>query len=112
MKTRPPVSSGDLVHRIVIESANDTDDGAGGVTRVWTHVANVSAAIRPRTTTEAGSDDRRTGRATHDVWIRYRDGVTPEMRIRFGMRIFDVLGVVTLDERREWMKCTVEERDL
>jgi SPP1 family predicted phage head-tail adaptor len=107
-----PVSSGDLVHRIVIESPVRSDDGAGGGEIVWEPLAEVSAAIWPRSVSQTNGQDRITGRATHDIWLRHRGDVAPEMRIRFGTRLFEILGVIDIETRGRWIKCPVEERDL
>ncbi|AGK58095.1 phage head-tail adaptor [Hyphomicrobium denitrificans 1NES1] len=109
---KAPVKAGDLRHRIVIERAQRTSDGAGGSTTEWETVAEVWAAIWSRSADENFTLDRTAGTATHDVWIRYRADVQPDMRIRFGVRIFDILGAIDVEDRGAWLKCPVEERDL
>lgn len=109
---RAPVTIGDLRHRVQIESATRTSDGGGGATIAWTLVADVAAAIWPRTSDETFESDRNAGRATHDIWIRYRSDVKPEMRMRFGTRVFDVRGVIDVEDRSRWLKCPCVERDL
>jgi hypothetical protein len=32
--------------------------------------------------------------------------------MRFGSRVFDVLGVIDVEDRGVWLKCPVEEREL
>ncbi len=107
-----PVSIGDLRHRVRIEDSQRVPDGAGGASLTWSPVAEVFAAIWPRTGSEQMSLDRVAGKASHDIWIRYRPGVRPQMRIVSGARVFDILGVLDIGERRRWLKCIVEERDL
>lgn len=109
---KAPVKAGDLRHRVVIEHADRTSDGAGGSTLYWQTVAEVWAAIWSRTVGEDFVLDRTAGTATHDIWIRYRADVKPDMRIRFGARIFDILGAIDVEDRGAWLKCPVEERDL
>ncbi len=109
---KAPVKAGDLRHRVTIESAARTSDDAGGSTTEWQTVAEVWAAIWPRTVAEAFVLDRIAGTASHDIWIRYRSDVTPDMRIRFGDRIFDILGAIDVEDRGAWLKCPSEERDL
>lgn len=109
---KAPVKAGDLRHRIVIERPERTSDGAGGSITEWIAVAEVWAAIWSRSADENFTLDRVAGTATHDVWIRYRGDVRPEMRIRFGVRIFDILGAIDIEDRGAWLKCPVEERDL
>lgn len=109
---RAPVSTGTLRHRVDIEAPVRAGDGGGGSIVTWTHVAQVWAAIVPRGGGETVSADRVAGSATHDVWMRYRAGVTPEMRLRWGVREFDIRSVTGVDERRRWLRLLVEERDL
>lgn len=107
-----PITIGDLRHRVVIERAVRTDDGAGGATLSWETVAELYAAIWTRGSDESFALDRVAGRATHDVWMRHRADVTPAMRIRFGARVFDIRGAIDPDDRARWLRCPVEERDL
>ena len=107
-----PVSASDLRHRIAIEQEVRTPDGGGGADVSWQLFAEVWAAIWPRTASEQLESDRVAGTATHDIWIRYRPGVTPQMRIKFGNRTFDIRGVLDMDGKRRWLKCVSQERDL
>lgn len=109
---KAPVTIGDLRHRVQIETAARTSDGAGGATIAWTLVAEVWAAIWPRTSDETLDLGRVAGKATHDIWIRYRSDVKPEMRITFGARVFDIRGVINIEDRARWLKCPSVERDL
>lgn len=106
------IEIGDLRHRITIERPMRTPDGGGGFVISWAHVADVWAAVWPRSSIESVALDRVAGRATHNVWIRHRFGIVPEMRIRMGTRTFDIRGVLDIDERGRWLKCIVEEGDL
>ena len=87
-------------------------DGGSGARVISAHVAAVWAAIWPRSSSEQLALDRVAGTATHDVWLRHRTGIKPEMRLTWGTRTFDIRGVIDIDERRRWLKCIVEERDL
>jgi SPP1 family predicted phage head-tail adaptor len=109
---KAPVKVSDLRHRVAIESAARTGDGAGGATLDWQLVAEVWTAIWSRDAFETFALDRVAGKATHDIWMRYRGDVTPDMRIRFGIRLFDILGAIDVEDRGHWLKCPVEERDL
>ncbi|MEQ1717274.1 MAG: phage head closure protein [Hyphomicrobium sp.] len=109
---KSPVHIGDLDKRVAIEREVRVSDGGGGATVTWAHVAEVWAAIWPRSASESFTQDRVAGTATHDVWMRYRKGVVPGMRLRLDARWFDIRGVIDADERRRWLKCIVEEQDL
>lgn len=107
-----PITIGDLRRRVRIERPVRTSDGGGGFSETWELVTETWAAIWPRLVDEHFTLDRVAGRATHDLWIRYRSGITPEMRVVLETRIFDIRGVIDIESRIRWLRCPVEERDL
>lgn len=102
----------DLKHRAVIEEDVRTPDGAGGFDVVHQSVAEVWAAIRPRAVRERVQEDRVSGTATHDIWMRYRNDIRSDMRVRLGDRVFHIIGVLDVDFAQRWIKCPAEERRL
>lgn len=109
--TRLGVRAGDLRHRVVLERPVRTGDGGGGSDVSWVFIAEVWAAIFPRSADETFVHDRVAGRATHDIWIRKRTGIGPEMRVRLESRRFDLKGVID-EGRGKYLRCPAEERDL
>ena len=107
-----PVTIGDLRHRVSIESAVRTSDSAGGASVAWTPFADVWAAIMPSSGSESFVLDRLAGSISHEIWMRYRSDVKPEMRITFGTRVFDIRASFDPQDRGHWLKCLVQERDL
>ena len=105
-------SPGDLRHRLVLEEAQRVSDDAGGFTESWIEVATIWAALQPSGGSEAVESGRLAGRVSHTVTFRYRAGVTPAMRFRLGPRVFHILAAIDEDERRRWLRCLCEERDL
>lgn len=109
MRGTVPVSGGDLIHRLTIEEPQSAPDGAGGVIETWVNVVDVWAAVWPNAASEVARDDRVDARMSATVWMRHRDGVSASMRFRRGERVFDIISVVTIEERGRWMQCQVEE---
>lgn len=109
---KSPVRIGDLRHYVRLESATRVTDGGGGSTTTWTLTAEMWAAIWSRSVDEPFSLGRAAGVASHDIWIRKRDGIKPEMRFTSGPRIFDILGVIDVDDKGRFLRCPVRERDL
>jgi SPP1 family predicted phage head-tail adaptor len=68
--------------------------------------------VQPISGEERVEADVLTGRLTHAVWLRYRNGVTPAMRFLFGDRILEIRAVIEVDGRRRRLKCLCLERDL
>ena len=108
----PAFHIGALRHRLILEAPERTDDNGGGVTQTWSEIATLWASIKPLGGLELFEKDRLTGRLTHEIRIRYRTGVRPEMRFRQTGRVFQILAAIDLDERRRWLRCLCEERDL
>lgn len=101
---------GDLRHRLSLEAVSREDDGCGGAVETWQEHIELWAAVRPLSGGEAEAADQLAGRVTHEVWVRWRDGVRPDMRFRFGTRTFEVRAVIDVGERRRFLRCLCEER--
>jgi SPP1 family predicted phage head-tail adaptor len=99
-------------HRLVLERLQQTADGGGGVSESWVEEAVVWAAIRPLDGAEGVAADRVVGRLSHEVTTRYRPGVVPAMRFRFGTRVLQIAAVIDEGERRAWLRCLCSEEEL
>jgi SPP1 family predicted phage head-tail adaptor len=106
------LSPSDLRHRLTLEQLSRVADEGGGFTESWVTVATLSADLRPISGDERFEADRLAGSITHEVVLRYRAGVVPAMRFRNGARIFEILSVIDVEERRRWLICRCEEREL
>jgi len=102
-------ATGDLRHRLVIEAGQRSDDGGGGALVNWVTVATVWGAVIPLAGREAVSAERLAGQVSHRIVVRYRDDVTPSMRIRQGARSFRIMVTLDPDQRRHWLHCLCEE---
>lgn len=101
-----------LRHRLVLERLERMPDMGGGFAESWVSEATVWADLRPIAGSERFESDRLAGALTHAINLRYRPGVLPEMRFREDTRIFHILAVIDMGERRRWLQCACEERDL
>ena len=106
------LTPGALRQRLTLEELQRTSDEGGGFSEVWVTVATVFAVLRPTGGGERVESGRLAGTVTHEAVLRYRPGVEPAMRFRQGARIFQILAVIDVEERRRWLKCLCEERDL
>ena len=102
------ITIGELKHRLMLEAPSRSPDGGGGASLTWEPVAELWGAIRPLTGGEGVEADGLKGRVTHEIWIRRRAGVVPEMRFALGSRLFDIRAA--LDAGGRFLKCLVEER--
>ncbi|MGE0022766.1 MAG: phage head closure protein [Hyphomicrobium sp.] len=104
------VTIGDLRHRLSLEAPLASADGGGGVTRTWALVAEVWGAVRPASGAESVRADGVGGHVSHEIWIRHRAGVLPEMRFTLGARKFEIRAVIDAGERHRFLRCLAEER--
>lgn len=103
---------GALRHRIDVEMPTSVADGVGGEEISWVSAGSLWGAIRPRLGREGVTADKRVGRVSHDVTVRYRSDISPNMRLRLGGRVFEIHAVLEHDEEKRWMICECEEFDI
>jgi SPP1 family predicted phage head-tail adaptor len=99
-------------HPLTLEQVTRTPDGGGGASESWSSIATVWATITPTGGAESIDADALAGRLSHEIVFRYRPGVEPAMRLRYGARLFEIAAVIDVDERKRWLKCVCMERDL
>ena len=100
-----------LRDRLTLEQPVRTPDGGGGASVAWEPVAELWASVRPLSGDERHSHDQVVGRLTHAVWLRHRLGIVPAMRLRQGVRTYEIVAVLDTPSRTH-LKCLCEERSL
>lgn len=102
-------NSGTLRKRVTIQAETPTTDSAGGYALTWTNVAIVWADIQPVRGQKIFAAGHLEGHITHRVTVRYQSGITTDMRISFGSRVFNIRAVMNTDESNRWLELLVEE---
>jgi SPP1 family predicted phage head-tail adaptor len=98
-------SIGQLRHRLLLEAPSATPDGAGGTTSVFVPVVTVWAGLHP-VFVEAAQAPRQTGETlTHQIFIRYREGVTVGMRFSQGQNHYLIRQVIDPDALKTRLMC-------
>ena len=100
---------GELRHRLTLEAPQETPDGLGGVTRNWSALAQIWAALEPLGGGDGVVADKRVTRLTHRVVIRKRGGVSLNHRFRLGARSFTIRSIRDAAEDGRFLECLVEE---
>ena len=89
------INPGELRHRIVIQKPSDIQNGYGEIeintNENWTDVATVRAGIYPISGKEFFAAETVNSEITHKVKIRYIEGLTSNMRIKFDERYFKII---------------------
>lgn len=107
-----PTFAGALRHRVLLQQPVRVADGGGGASESFETVAELWAAVLPIGGEERLSADALSGRLTHEVWLRYRAGVTPAMRFLHAGRTLEIRAVLEAGNLRHRLRCLCLERDL
>lgn len=101
--------SGRLKHKGKIEVKVKTQDAAGGATETWQKHADVWFGIKPLNGNEKYVSHEKYATATHEITIRYVPGVKPDMRLVWGVRIFEINSALNIKEENKMLQLIVEE---
>lgn len=101
---------GALRHRLRLETQSRIAGDDGGAVVTWQPVAMLWAMVIPLTGREEVRADGLAAVSMHEVRVRYRADVAPEMRFARGARVLDIRAVRDPDGRRRWLSCLCEER--
>lgn len=100
---------GRLRHRVALQEPVDSDDGAGGSIRTWQSVVTLWARLEPLVAAERVAAGRLEAAADHRITLRWRAGVTHDMRFVSGNRVFAIRALIDRDEARRFLDCLCEE---
>lgn len=105
------LAAGELPHRISIEAPVDGTGDYGEPVRTWKRVADRWAQVQPLSGSEQFQAMQVIATCSHVIRIRYMDGITSRMRIRYPLgsaRIFEIGSAIDVDERHETLEllCT------
>ena len=105
------MKSGRLRHRIAVQKPGIEKDDYGSATQApWEDIFTSWAEIKPMTGRERWANEHTINNATHSIRIRYRNNVTPEMRVLHGSKVYQITGIpIDPDERRKELILTCVE---
>ena len=93
--------AGKLDQRISIEAKAVTRNGIGEEIVTWETVAEVCARVEPIRGREWFAAAQMQDATDHRVTIRYRAGITREMRVLWRGEPLDIVSVIDVNARRE-----------
>lgn len=97
-----------LRHRITFQKTSGDKTTLGDYEDDWKDVATVWAQISPVSGREYFTQVRETT-VSHKIYCRYRKKITPQMRIKYGNRIFRIISVLNWEERNQGLTIMCEE---
>lgn len=100
------IHAGELRHKVTIKSRSSSlDSDYGGQSTTWsTTVLTAWAKIRPLSARETFAAQQFATEVSHVIHLRYDSSLSDPkavaaMRVEFGSRIFNIHGVINVDER-------------
>lgn len=88
------LSAGKLRHRVLIQQQVTTKDEDGVQTTTWVDVATVWASVEPLSAREFIQSGQTHSAVTARITMRYRDGLSPSMRLVHRGEIFNIAGLL------------------
>lgn len=103
------INAGKYRHVIEIEKLDKHKNKYGEPTNKWIEFLQVRAAIYPISGREFFSAEKVNSEVTHKINIRYIKGLTPDMRIKFGDRLFSIISIINFQERNTELQILAKE---
>lgn len=101
-------------HTIAIQTNHRTDDGGGGYTEEWKPYGTTEALVVPLSGSEYYQAQQTQNPVDYNVFLPYRDDITPDMRIVFRGRLLAIKAVlpslidINGDYEKLCLKCSVQ----
>jgi SPP1 family predicted phage head-tail adaptor len=99
-----------LKRSVTIEQRTEVQNSTGEVEWTWTTLATVRAAVEPLRGQEYFASHQLQSSTNVRIRIRYISGVTPKMRVKYGVRYFEIEGVIDPEERHRELQLMCVER--
>lgn len=93
------MQAGKLRHQVTLQSNTPTRNNGGELVESWSTWATVWASVEPLDGREYFNAQQVTSEVTTRIRMRYRDGVTPQLRVAWRNRIYQVHAVIRVEER-------------
>lgn len=100
---------GSLREPVTIEKRQTTEDEMGGRTTSWIKFMDVWANVEPLRASQNWFAQHLEHRLTHKVIVRFLNGVTSDMRVKFGERVLQIRAIRDLEERNRFLELICEE---
>lgn len=106
--TRYQLNPGELRHVITIQELSDQQNEYGEEDE-WVNVLKARAGIFPISGREFFAAETVNSEVSHKVIMRYVPGVRPDMRVKFGERVFNIISVINFQEKNTELQLLCKE---
>ena len=101
--------AGSLRHKITFQQLTVANDTWGHSAETWTDQVTTYVAIWTLRGVERIESMKLDNEITHKIRVRYKRGLHPKMRIKFGERYFNILSMIDPDERHIYYEIMANE---
>ena len=101
--------SGNLKHKIEIQSLTETSNDFGETVEVFSTFKIIKASITPIAGKEYFSSKQVNAQVTHKIECRYVPSVLPTMQIVFGTRVFSIESITNIREANKTLQIMATE---
>jgi SPP1 family predicted phage head-tail adaptor len=103
------MESGKLRHRLILQTPTITKNDYQEPVRTWANTANLWGSVEPLSGREYEQAMKLNSEITGKIRIRYRAGIKPTLRFKFGDQIFEIMYHFLPDNRKIEIHCWVKE---
>lgn len=103
------VQIGKMRHRVTVQSATETRDATGAVTRTWASEGKRWAKIDYLSGAEGPYADQQQATRRYSVAMHRHDTIVPTWRILWGVKTLNVESVLADDQDRDKTFCLCTE---
>lgn len=100
---------GALRERVDIQQVTETKDAIGSPIQTWTTIASTWAEVRQASGSETFRRQQIQSKAGWTIIVRYNSMLTPQMRVIWRGRTFQITALENPDLRRRFLKIAAEE---
>lgn len=105
------INAGDFRHLITIQKLDKKRNEYGELIEDWVYFLEVRAAIYPLSGKDFFAAETLNSEATHKINIRYVEGITSAMRIKFSNRYFEIISPpINFQEKNILLQIMCKER--
>lgn len=102
---------GKLRHQVEIQEFTIIEDEIGVGTQEWITTSTVWASVEPLKGREYWAAAMVQAETTVKVTIRYLPGITPDHRLKFRGRIYDIQSIINTEERNQELELMCIAKD-
>jgi SPP1 family predicted phage head-tail adaptor len=107
--TKYRINPGEFRHIITFQKETNIENAYGETDNIWEDVLQTRGGIYPISGKEFYAAERVNSELSHKVNMRYVPNITPDLRINFEGRIFQIISVINFQERNVELQLLCKE---